>query len=481
MRSLICSLALFTACNQAPEGLAIEIGPNAATTTDDLVLNITTQAIDPNASDEVTLQIAWSVDGDGVSDLAGERTVPADRTKKGEEWEVSIVATDGKSPAEPVTASVIIANTPPVTTVTVGPDAPVANNDLTAEALGTDADGEDLTVRYTWTQNGSTTSEGGARVDASKTRKGDVWTVTATMSDDEADSEPATASVTVANSTPSVGAARISPLKVYEASVLTCLGAGWKDPDEEDVEAYDVRWRVNGSLASTEPELTGEDFDRGDEVICELTPVDDTSAGEPVRSAGALVRNTPPVIVGGSVTPERPTITSTLQARPGPVTDDDGDFSVMRYQWRVNGDAIGPAASFIKGESGYFSKGDTIDVYMVPFDGQENGLATRITVDINNTPPTAPTARLDLDGDLVCVVDVPSEDADGDTITYAMTWTLDGSPVTSTSTTTWPDDTVASDDLSEGDWACTIEPSDDEETGTSANATLTIESISGDP
>ncbi|MFK7930136.1 MAG: hypothetical protein AB8H79_18235, partial [Myxococcota bacterium] len=80
-RSLLPCMVLIAlvGCNKAPEGGAVAIGPDAPTTSSDLMLTISEQAVDPNKNDEIEYQIAWTVDGTVRSDLTGE-TIPADQT-----------------------------------------------------------------------------------------------------------------------------------------------------------------------------------------------------------------------------------------------------------------------------------------------------------------------------------------------------------------------------------------------------------------
>ena len=67
MMRLVPLLALVAlACNTEPEGGEIRIDPGLPSTSDDLVLVIAEDAVDPNKKDVVDYQIAWTRDGEAV-------------------------------------------------------------------------------------------------------------------------------------------------------------------------------------------------------------------------------------------------------------------------------------------------------------------------------------------------------------------------------------------------------------------------------
>ena len=74
-------LALSACENQAPGPAAFEITPVAPTTADELVLTVTTDAPDADG-DSVTYEFQWTLDGELVQALAGQRTVPASQRRR---------------------------------------------------------------------------------------------------------------------------------------------------------------------------------------------------------------------------------------------------------------------------------------------------------------------------------------------------------------------------------------------------------------
>jgi len=470
--ALLAPLALI-ACNKAPEGLAVALGPGGATTDQDLILEVTEDAVDPNRADEVVLEVTWTVDGVEVPDLQDALVVPAARTERGQSWSAEVVATDGRKPAEAVSASLIVANTAPEASMTVVPKGEaLSTEDLVATVEASDLDGDAITIEWAWTVDGVPSSHDTGTVPAADTAKGQVWEVTATATDGTDSAEPLTASFTVVNSVPSVGAARVSPSLVYEATTVSCKGGGWADLDG-DPESYEVVWRVNDRTVSTEDELTGVDFDRGDTIACTLTPVDETSAGDPVASAPITVRNTQAVVISGALTPSSPTVTSTLEARVDAVIDGDGDFAVVRYVWYVNGDVLDHTASYLQGDQGWFEKGDEVKVWLRGYDGIEDGKGPAYSQIIENSPPGAPEVAVrQTTSSVLCEVVTDAVDADEDTVSYSMSWEQDGSAwAGATSSTTWAGDTVSLDDTRVGEtWTCVATPDDGEDAGASASA-----------
>jgi hypothetical protein len=100
---------------------------------------------------------------------------------------------------------VTVANTAPTAKVSLNQSSPKTNDALVATTNASDADGDAVSYTYTWIVNGAvkrtaTTSSSTDRFDLKvkgNGDKGDVVTVSVTVSDAGASSTPATASATV--------------------------------------------------------------------------------------------------------------------------------------------------------------------------------------------------------------------------------------------------------------------------------------------
>ncbi len=180
-------VSLFTGCiqsdkdgtsrevNEAPSAPLISLGPTGAQTADELLVSIVTDSVDPNG-DEFTYGYKWLVDGVLRDDLSGS-TIPAAETSKGETWSVLVAANDGELESEASESSVLIENTEPVVVLSLENAEPTTTDDLVALVESEDADGDALTMTWSWTVEGAVTNEDEETVAATETTKGEEWEV----------------------------------------------------------------------------------------------------------------------------------------------------------------------------------------------------------------------------------------------------------------------------------------------------------------
>jgi hypothetical protein len=516
MRATPIGLLLLGACNTPPAALQVSIGPGAPTTTEDLVAEIAGELVDPDG-DEVSTSFTWYQDDEARPDLT-ELTVPASETAKGQRWKLFVLPSDGKLDGPPSEAEILVLNTAPVVeTVTLEPSAPLTSEDVVASVEASDADEDAVDISYSWQLDGAETGYQEATLPASATARGDVWTlhvipsdgedegeellasvsidntapsitsiildetevfeadtigmvvytededgdavgldyawyadgvlvqqgpdgtlsgerfdkhqevlVTVTPNDGFVDGEPVSAGpVSVLNSSPSITTARVQPQDIYEASELSCLGEGWAD-DDDDPEGYQVTWTVNGVDVSFEQTLSGEHFDRGDNITCTLVPDDGEDQGDAVASEPITVRNTAPVISAVTLSPASPaegdTVTTTVT-----VSDDDGDGITHAYAWFVDGVQVATTESI---DSSLFDKGQDIHVEVTPSDDTDTGVTvTSTAATAVNTPPVIDSVVLLPTGlytDDTVSAEATASDADGDEVTIRYAWTVDG-------------------------------------------------------
>ena len=131
----------------------------------------------------------------------------------------------------------------------------------------------------------------GSSLSDSFTRRGDVWTVTVTPTDGDLSGEPATASVDITNTVPEVYLVTLTPNPATAGDVLSCDPFSVYDADGDDL-SFDYEWAVNGVTVSVSSStLEAPSFQRGDEVVCQVTPSDDEGSGEALESAGVMIVN----------------------------------------------------------------------------------------------------------------------------------------------------------------------------------------------
>ena len=234
--------------NGSPGAPVVSIGPGAPNTLDDLVATLDVSASDPEG-DPLTYQWSWSVGGVVQSALAGAASVPAANTSRDEVWQVSVTASDGWSTSATATASVTIGNAPPtVSTPSISPATLYTSSSPTCGgAVGSDPDGDAVTVAVSWSVNGSP-SGSGTTLPSSAIVKNDTVECTATPSDGTSTGASVTSPpVVVSNSAPTSPTVEVTPFVPTPADQLTCtyLSMG-SDPDGDQV-THARDWLINGS------------------------------------------------------------------------------------------------------------------------------------------------------------------------------------------------------------------------------------------
>jgi len=131
--------------NNPPSSPEILLGPLEPMTESTLQVSIIRSGTDKEGG-ALSLRFYWYRDGAHVGDLTGDKVQP-ERTRKGQNWSVEVRAFDGDDEGPPVTAWVVIRNSPPVVTGPA-PD-PIFDEDMEDKSiemwrLFTDPDGDPL-------------------------------------------------------------------------------------------------------------------------------------------------------------------------------------------------------------------------------------------------------------------------------------------------------------------------------------------------
>lgn len=471
MRSLTLtsSIALFAlaACNDVPEGAVVAIAPETPVTGDDLTAVLTAEAVD---NDEVTYSYAWSVDG---SPAAGQESdvVPSSATAKGQQWTVVVTPNDGRVDGVTAEASVTIANTPPTATVAILPAAPTTLDELVVEAEGTDVDGDAVTLSWTWNRDGSAVAADDGDVPAELTQRGQLWEVIVTPSDGEAEGEPVTASVVIANTAPEGQSVAIEPGLAFVDTELEAVPVG-VDVDGDPL-SWTYTWRVNGAEVQTGPgsTLVGA-FVKGDEVVVEAVVSDGQLTGDAVTSSAVTILNSPPEVTGAAVDPADARGDSVLSCLPVGARDADGDEISYTYSWTVDGREVATTATL---DGSFFRRGQRVSCTLTPSDGTDTGTsATSSAVEILNTPPVLDAITLGPDpartADVMTVTTGETSDLDGDDVTLSYAWTVGGAAAGSGTAT------LDASEHAKGDVVTvTVTPNDGTDDGVALTASLTIQ------
>jgi hypothetical protein len=280
--------------NNLPTAPSIHIEPAQPTSMDELVVVIDADSTDAD-NEAITYQFLWQLDGKGAG--VDTETLLHEETARGDEWQVSVFANDGRDDGDIATATVKIRNAPPVLEdLTISPDPAMTLDNLNCVTdSGYDADGDSITYSYAWMVNG-TGAGSGPSLSSSSTQHLDLVTCVAIPDDGTAEGPPASANLTVSNAPPSAPG-----VSIQGAATLLCqVDSESYDADGHD-STYTVRWENNGvshtgttttaywpndtvpSTATT----TGETW------TCHVTPNDGYDDGSEGNSSGVVIINEP--------------------------------------------------------------------------------------------------------------------------------------------------------------------------------------------
>ena len=275
--------------NTPPVPPRVSLDPTSPTAATGLACRVSVPPADPDG-DELTLRFYWTRDGQPAALApAKDRLLPGE-LRRGEKWSCRGAAHDGETEVVgEATAAAEVKNAAPTTArLAVIPATPSTADELQcalAEEPG-DADGDRVTMKYTWEKNGKKARDG-AIVPAGDTTKGDRWTCRAVPSDGKADGPPADAEATVANSSPERPEVRIRPEPAVAGEDLRCEVIRASKDADGDGASYSFMWFKGGAaqgFAPTSASVPARLVKAGDAWQCEVTPTDGVAAGPSARS-----------------------------------------------------------------------------------------------------------------------------------------------------------------------------------------------------
>ena len=356
-------------------------------------------------------------------------------------------------------------NTPPsAVDFEITPTEPSASDDLTAtitvEPL--DADGDQFTVRYRWYRDGfQVEGADSATLSSELTSTHELWRCEAVAFDGTDEGVVVTHSVTIDNSLPVLEFVEIAPADPRSDQDLVAV---W-DATDADGDELDERfvWKRDGVVESgLDTEVVPAEYTiRGEIWILELT-VRDQNVNGVTGSAVATIDNGQPTVTV-TIGPGDAKTTDNIVATTS--SDDvDGDTVTLSYTWFVDGNervdfGSGAAAPWTVTE-----KGDSVQVEVVPNDGEVDGDAVLSdALVVQNTPPTVQddyayiSPTIPTESSTLSCVGVFLDD-DDDPIGWQTRWFIQGSEVSSNATL--KDVFVSGDEV-----YCGLTPDDGEELG----------------
>ena len=375
--------------NQAPSIDGVTVTPDPATVTDELVCAYTGY-LDPDGDGDES-RIAWTINEATVT--ASGATLSGGFAA-GDTVRCTVTPSDGEMDGPSLYDEVVVVNSPPrLSSALISPNPAVAGDSLVCTHDGfEDADGDLDASEAEWTVNGSTVGTGSALTTA--VVGGDVVECTVTPFDGVDAGEPVSDSLVVQNTAPTVTMVTISPSTGVTATTLLNCTATAEDADGTDP-TVTFAWSIAGYSVGIGPDLDLGPMAtvRGETVMCTATATDGEGASH-TATASVVVGNTAPEVSTITLSPSPARTNDTLTAA-STTSDADEDPVSVTHQWWVNGEMVVEAGPELDG-SIHFAKHDLVEVEATPFDGTDWGEPLRSdVVSIANTPPTAPTARIE--------------------------------------------------------------------------------------
>ena len=248
-------------------------------------LQVVAEGSDIDANDEVTFEYAWTLNGEDAG--IDEDTLEESAMDRGQEWTVSITATDGLVDSDPVELSFSFYNAMPmIDAVSMMPTMPYLGDSVECMATATDEDDTELTYAYTWTITSGVDEEGNPittesmdnPLDTSTLIEGDSIQCSATASDgrDESESMMSESATLTTNTAPSISEVSITSPAVVD-SMVTCSStySDTESATEDLMVSFEWTDATGVSLGDTDTlDLSGTTLSEDDSLTCTIT-VDD--------------------------------------------------------------------------------------------------------------------------------------------------------------------------------------------------------------
>ena len=196
-------------------------------------------------------------------------------------------------------------NTPPIiTSVTLLPESPDHESDLSLVIQCQDPEGDSITYEYEWMVNDREIAGGNTSlVKSGHFKKGDSIRVKITPSDGKTQGKPFLSPVVrISNSPAVIEKVWIEPRVVRAQDQVK--GLVESSDKDKDLVYYTYQWEKNGAILAEEKAETLErgQFKKGDSLSVVVIPDDREVLGKPKRSDPVVVSNSPPVITSSPPT-----------------------------------------------------------------------------------------------------------------------------------------------------------------------------------
>lgn len=428
-----------TVANCPPSPPRAAIAPRLPVTGDAIEARLDEPSTDWDG-DPVSYRFTFFRDGKPV----GDRVAHA---KKGERYELEVVASDGTAQVKGKRAVVLVGNTPPgPPTLAWQAESPRAGDRLGVRVVApsTDRDGDAVRYRHAWRRDGVPVpgQDGPTLTGAIATRKGERWEVAVTPFDGMDEGLAARLAIVIANTPPLAPQIALSPAAPGEAeAVRAVVTQRAMDADGDEV-SYRYRWLIDGLEQDLPPSTAALPAGRlagTRRLLLIATPFDGTDEGVPAR-AEAEIQPRPVEAPRVSLAPERPTLEDTVECRVEGVAGDE--MAALSFEWFLDGRPLGLGPATTRMSAARARAGQSIRCAATRHAGGGSARGESPVATVSNVAPTEPRIAIEpreprSGDDLFCRIETPARDLNGGAVRYDYRWTEDGAPIKPVADAPW--------------------------------------------
>jgi hypothetical protein len=380
--------------NAVPTAVEISILPDEPITSDNLQVSYT--FVDPDGDKEAKPEIRWYKNSLPQAMYNDSTLVTSNATTKGDRWYYTIKVNDGKEYGRmQVSPDVVVKNAPPdATGVSLTPDQPQLNQQLTAHYVYVDADGDpESGTEIKWYRNGALLPgyDNFTIIPSVAVSSGDEWYFTVIPSDGTDFGVPKLSNkVYVSNTPPSASSLSISPVNPSTADDLVASYI-YIDPENDPEEGSKIVWYKNSTPQTKYNDmlvLPSRATIKSQVWHFTVQPKDGKQFGAMQQSNFVVIKNTPPRVENLAITPRYPLSKDDLVASYDFI-DVDGDVESRSDVWWYRNDIRMRAFDGLKRLPGKETLDGEIWYFTVrPRDGMDFGeLMTSPSVEVGSSVP----------------------------------------------------------------------------------------------
>ncbi len=281
----------------------------------------------------------------------------------------------------------VIGHPPSRAQVAIDPAVPPAGVDLAAVIVtaATDPDGDALTYRYAWTEDGAARAElTEATVPGAETVDGEVWAVSVIATDGVNDGSPATASVTVGNPPPVAFTLSFDPAEPVRGDDLTLVFTPTPSDPNGDPLTQTITWYRDGvedPLLADSTTVDGRSLSGGTTLRAVASESDGYNAPV-VAEVSVTIVGEPPSLSHPEISPATPVDDDDLVVTATAI-DPDGGTPTLSYAWFRDGVAAADVGDVDTVPAAATTVGETWYVVVTASDGTDATADTSDSVEIS--------------------------------------------------------------------------------------------------